>query len=60
MQLPKSIEADDREKVHLNCEVDGNPLEIIWLHDPIDRVSFKSIYKHKNIFKNNKIVYNFF
>lgn len=38
-KLPKSIEADEKEKVTLTCDVDGNPLEIVWVHDPTDRVS---------------------
>lgn len=37
-QLPKSVEAEDEDEVELECEVDGNPLEIVWVHDPIDRV----------------------
>lgn len=37
-QLPKSIEAEDGDEVTLECEVDGNPLEIYWVYDPIDRV----------------------
>lgn len=37
-QLPTSVEGDDKEKINLACDVDGNPLEIVWVHDPIDRV----------------------
>lgn len=33
------MEADKNDKVTLKCEADGNPLEIVWVHDPIDRVS---------------------
>lgn len=38
-EAPKSIEANSGEKVNLACDVDGNPLEIIWVYDPIDKVS---------------------
>lgn len=44
-QLPRSVEAEEGEDVELECEVDGNPLEIFWVHDPIDRVSV-----HFNVF----------
>lgn len=38
-ESPKSMEADKGDKVTLTCSADGNPLEIVWVHDPIDRVS---------------------
>lgn len=38
-ESPKSVEADKGDKVTLTCSADGNPLEIVWVHDPIDRVS---------------------
>lgn len=38
-EAPKSIEADNGEKINLACDADGNPLEIIWVYDPIDKVS---------------------
>lgn len=37
-ESPKSVEADKNDKVTLTCLADGNPLEIVWVHDPIDRV----------------------
>ena len=37
--MPSSVEADKKEAVDLTCDVDGNPLDIVWVHDPIDRVS---------------------
>lgn len=40
IETPKSIEADKGEKISLMCSADGNPVEIVWVHDPIDRVSF--------------------
>lgn len=41
-ESPKSLEADKGDKVTLTCLADGNPLEIVWVHDPIDRVSCAS------------------
>lgn len=32
----RSVEADARDKIKLHCDVDGNPLEIVWVHDPVD------------------------
>ncbi|KAG4072922.1 hypothetical protein HA402_006602 [Bradysia odoriphaga] len=29
---PKSVEADLKEEINLECDVDGNPLEIVWLN----------------------------
>lgn len=38
-ELPESKEADKGDRVTLNCVADGNPVEIVWVHDPLDRVS---------------------
>lgn len=35
----RSVEADAGEKIRLHCDVDGNPMEIVWVHDPIDRIN---------------------
>ncbi|XP_055682496.1 irregular chiasm C-roughest protein-like [Lutzomyia longipalpis] len=36
---PKSVEADIGTEVSLFCDVDGNPApDIVWIHDPTDRV----------------------
>lgn len=40
IETPKSTEANKGEKVNLKCSADGNPLEIIWVHDPIDRINY--------------------
>lgn len=37
IETPKSIEAELGDKVTLTCYAEGNPLEIVWIHD--DRVS---------------------
>lgn len=33
----RSVEADAQERIRLFCDVDGQPLEIVWVHDPVDR-----------------------
>lgn len=38
IETPKTVEADKGEKVTLTCSADGNPVDIVWVHDPIDRV----------------------
>lgn len=38
---PKSVEADLREEINLECDVDGNPLEIVWVHAPAAEVSLR-------------------
>lgn len=44
IRLPESVEADDQLEVTLNCEVTSNPIpDIVWVFDPIDRVSLKLI-----------------
>lgn len=35
----RSVEADTNETIRLHCDVDGNPLEIVWVHDPTDRLN---------------------
>lgn len=45
-ESPKSVEADKGDKVTLTCLADGNPLEIVWVHDPIDRVSISFVYSY--------------
>lgn len=47
---PKSVEADLKEEIHLECDVDGNPLEIVWVHAPAAEVSFSFLF----LFLNNK------
>lgn len=43
IRLPENVEADDQSEVTLSCEVTSNPIpDIVWVFDPIDRVSFKS------------------
>lgn len=42
-ETPKSVEGEKGDRVTLNCQADGNPLEIVWVHDPIDRVSLQII-----------------
>lgn len=41
---PQSVDADEKEVVKMSCDADGNPLEIVWVHDPIDRVSNNFTY----------------
>ncbi|KAF6215510.1 hypothetical protein GE061_010265 [Apolygus lucorum] len=37
---PQSIQADSGSTVTLSCDVDGNPQpDIVWLHEPTDRVA---------------------
>lgn len=44
IRLPENVEADDQMEVTLNCEVISNPIpDIVWVFDPIDRVSFNLI-----------------
>lgn len=38
---PKSVEADLKDEINLECDVDGNPLEIVWVHAPAAEVSLK-------------------
>lgn len=43
IETPKSIEAELGDKVTLKCSADGNPLEIVWIHDDRVRITkFKS------------------
>lgn len=39
---PKSVEADLKDDINLECDVDGNPLEIVWVHAPAAEVSLKN------------------
>lgn len=42
VRWPENVEADDQQEVTLTCEVISNPIpDIVWVFDPIDRVSFK-------------------
>lgn len=49
IETPVSVEADKGEKVTLTCLADGNPLEIVWVHDPKDRINF-----HPRVVGTNK------
>ncbi|XP_031628454.1 irregular chiasm C-roughest protein-like [Contarinia nasturtii] len=40
VETPKSVEADRGDKVTLTCSAQGNPLEIVWVHDPVDRINY--------------------
>lgn len=43
IRIPENVEADDQSEVTLRCEVTSNPIpDIVWVFDPIDRVSLKS------------------
>lgn len=42
---PKSVEADLDQVAVLTCDVDGNPpADIVWIHEPTDRVSENAIF----------------
>lgn len=42
---PKSIEADNGATIHLVCDVVGNPpADILWIHEPNDKVSARKIF----------------
>lgn len=42
---PKSVEADIDGTISLYCDVDGNPSpDILWIHEPHDRVCCVYIY----------------
>lgn len=46
---PKSIEADNGASIVLTCDVVGNPPpDILWLHEPHDKVSSNGI-QHTDI-----------
>lgn len=40
IETPTSVEADKGDKINLICSADGNPLEIVWVHDPRDRINY--------------------
>lgn len=45
VRRPHNIQADSQENITLVCIVDANPTpDIIWVFDPIDRVSRKFLW----------------